>query len=241
MYFLEIEFNGELGSYRAIETKDGSFTLWSEYFDENCHSLEGAAQETLFNYIDICNIVERIQKNPLNILEVGFGLGHGVIQTYKSLEKLDSVSPSTFLSLEIDEELVTWAVNNQQSSSNHFPQICELEKHTYGNYVIYSAYKNGHSLIVLCGDATKVLYKYLLENPIHFDAIYQDAFSPAHNPELWSEDWFNLLFRNSNDECILSTYSCAGVAKRNLKLTGWDVKKRPGFKKKKESLIAIKN
>ena len=54
------QFNGILGSYKVLRTSDGSETLWSEYFNENCHSLAGAKEETLYNSIEGTNLPQAL-------------------------------------------------------------------------------------------------------------------------------------------------------------------------------------
>ena len=72
------QFNGKLGTYKVIETADGTPTLFSSHFDEACHSLHGAVAETLYNFIEGCDLDILAKKySPLNILEVGFGTGTG--------------------------------------------------------------------------------------------------------------------------------------------------------------------
>ena len=65
--------------YRFVETEDGTKTLFSERFGEACHSTTGAKSETLLHYIHGCEITEKAKQNSLSILEVGFGLGVGLL------------------------------------------------------------------------------------------------------------------------------------------------------------------
>ncbi len=234
------EFNGNLGRYKVIQTKDASYTLWSEFFNEHCHSLEGAAEETIFNYISPCKISTRIKDNSLAILEVGFGIGHGVLETFKIVSQQQTDNSLTYLAVEIDEALIKWAIKYQPDSPPRFPSLKALTKTTTYNYSYYFTSNNGHQLYILCGDATKSLPLFLQDHPLHFNAIYQDAFSPATTPSLWSQQWFKLLHRYSHSNVILTTYSCAAMVRTNLESAQWNIKKRLGFKKKRQSLIATK-
>lgn len=237
---MQDKFNGKLGSYKVITTEDGSTTLWSEYYQEACHSDAGAKEETLFNYVFPCKILETAQTKAVNILEVGFGLGHGVVETFKLLDQNLLLQPVHFVSLEIDEALIHWAQQNNNYKFDQLPSLEELTPLSYQSYKLYRAQKSGHTLDIVIGDATKILKDYLQDFPLLFNAIYQDAFSPKQNPELWSEEWFQLLYQYAQKNCVMSTYSCAGVVKRNLKAANWNVKKRDGFKKKREALIIEK-
>jgi tRNA U34 5-methylaminomethyl-2-thiouridine-forming methyltransferase MnmC len=68
--------------HRFVETEDGSWTLFSEAFQEACHSTTGARAETLLHYIQGCRILEKAKiHSPLVVLEIGFGLGIGLLTT----------------------------------------------------------------------------------------------------------------------------------------------------------------
>ncbi|RLA64327.1 MAG: hypothetical protein DRQ88_03795 [Epsilonproteobacteria bacterium] len=104
------QFNGKLGTYKVIETADGTPTLFSSHFDEACHSLHGAVAETLYNFIEGCDLDILAKKySPLNILEVGFGTGTGFKLTKQYIDKHFPHVRLNFVSLEIDPALVEWS------------------------------------------------------------------------------------------------------------------------------------
>ncbi|TDJ03767.1 MAG: hypothetical protein E2O68_09420 [Deltaproteobacteria bacterium] len=104
------EFSGNLGTYRIIETEDGSPTLFSSHFDEACHSLSGAEGETYYNFIEGCELKTlALKHSPLNILEVGFGTGLGFKLTRKFMTENHPQVSFNFVSLEIDPVLVEYS------------------------------------------------------------------------------------------------------------------------------------
>ena len=58
-----------------------------------------------------------------------------------------------------------------------------------------------------------------------FDIIWQDAFSPRKNPDLWSADWFDKLKKSASPDAHLFTYSVAGTVKEALTTSGWQYEK----------------
>jgi tRNA 5-methylaminomethyl-2-thiouridine biosynthesis bifunctional protein len=70
------------------------------------------------------------------------------------------------------------------------------------------------------------------------DAWYLDGFSPGKNPAMWSQKLFSKLARNSRDGATCSTYTAAGLVKRNLQKAGFITDKVPGFGKKRDMLVA---
>ncbi len=202
-----MKFSGSLGEYEVIQTEDGSFSLFSEAFNEGCHSSHGAATETRYVYIDGCEVADRKSKC---IFEVGFATGLGFIETSKVLEDF------IFYSTELDEKLVLWA----QEKNKIFDTFEKV-----GN--AYVGTKGSAKAVILIGDARETIKEHSFKLP--FDAIYQDAFSPKRNPTLWTKEWFEDLKELSSDEVILSTYSASSRVKKALFAAGWIVEEREGF------------
>jgi chorismate dehydratase len=232
------KFRGQLGYYKIVTTADNSTTLWSEYFQQTCHSTEGAKSETLFNYVNPCQIIPKLQQHNTNILEIGFGIGEGVKTTFTNLGPSIN-NKLTFVSTELDVDLVKWVIENNCFTHSTLPIFEDLIFYPHPITPYYHAQRNGHHLYILLGDAIQTVKQFSFEHSIKYDAFYQDAFSPDVNSELWTAEWFSTLKILSKPEAILSTYSCAGQVKRNLKLANWRVQKREGFKRKRESLIAF--
>ncbi|CAA6815913.1 MAG: SAM-dependent methyltransferase (EC [uncultured Sulfurovum sp.] len=51
--------------------------------------------------------------------------------------------------------------------------------------------------------------------------IYQDAFSPAHNPLLWTKEFFADMAKISKADTILTTYSTAAAIRLGLYENGF--------------------
>lgn len=96
----------------------------------------------------------------------------------------------------------------------------------------------------LFDDRVVIHYKFmdvldaLDDEGLEVDAWYLDGFSPGKNPEMWSERLFSKLMRNSRDGATCSTYTAAGLVKRNLQKAGFITDKVPGFGIKRDMLIA---
>jgi len=208
--------------HKWVQTEDGSLTLFSEEFQEACHSTSGAKSETLLHYVDGCQIRERLKDHtPFNILEVGFGTGLG-FETTKEILK-DLPHPWHFFSLELDQDLVKWWLKDRSYNQNDF---------------IFTVKDKNFNLTILTGDARVVLKKYLESYPISFHAIYQDAFSPRRNPTLWTKEWFLLLKEYSTPDAILSTYSSSSSIRKSLVEAGWILRKGAKFGPKRSSTRA---
>jgi tRNA U34 5-methylaminomethyl-2-thiouridine-forming methyltransferase MnmC len=215
---------------KEVTTEDGSLSLFNELYQEGCHSLAGAKSETMTHYIFGTKLDQKIitQKN-IHILEVGFGSGLGFVTTREFLNEYQYQFPVQFISLEKDISSITWA-------NNHYG--LNLEQHPFG----YRTQDKNITLIILTGDARESLPRYLKEQKnqhhIVFDCIYQDAFSPKKNPELWTKNWFHFLKSTSHPNCILSTYSASNSIRKSLIEAGWNIYSGVNFGPKRASTRA---
>lgn len=220
-------------NHQWVETADGSQTLFSENFQEACHSTSGARAETLLHYIQGCQIVEKINTpDPLSILEVGFGLGIGFFTTYDILKEIKK--PWSFLSLEIDEKLLEWF---RLENLTH-PFLKNLKWAEQGTLKVLECQDEMIDLKILCGDARKTLPTYTQISNARWSAVYQDAFSPKRNPILWTVEWFEFLKSYSTPDVLLSTYSASSSIRKSLLQAGWQLHKGEKFGPKRTSTRA---
>jgi chorismate dehydratase len=216
------------GNHELVETADGSITLKSKSYDESCHSSDGARSETIYNFIEGCQVTSKAARfSPLVIFETGLGLGYGLNCTLEAVEN----HPMIFISTEIDPELIEFNIKR-----NEHPLWNNLTRDHRGHFS--SSYKT-QKLVILEGDATQTISNLELYLDDHrFHAIFQDAFSPRKNPELWTKEWFSELKHYAHEECILSTYCASRPSKEAMTQAGWKVSKRSGFGRKKSATIA---
>lgn len=264
-------FKGKLGNYSYVETSDGSLTLHSDFFDENFHNLKGAYEETLYTYIDGSKLSrifenETHRPNSFSILEVGFGMGLGLYAldrfvSEQNSSKLKSHVQLNFISFEIDRELILWQRENDQRSENLYspsliPTLAHWQTKTFKilqeefEYLEISldlSEKISFTGILLLGDGRKVLPAWMKHCEAisfpwpKFQAVFQDAFSPKKNPDLWTVEWFTDILKHSSQDVILSTYSSATAIRRSLYEAGWCIYHQKGFAHKKSMTIATAN
>lgn len=226
-----MEFNGKLGKYKVIVTEDNTQTLWSEYFDEACHNISGAVSETIHNYILGCQIPEQlISPNHVHVLDVGFGLGIGLLALIDECKKhhFQTKKIISYTSMELDEDLFLWAIQTNFSQLKFIKQTCfyQAQMHLSGEVSLL--------ITVYIGDGRKTLKSALTKGELPpFTAIFQDAFSPKKNPTLWTVEWFTDLAAMSAPEVYLSTYSSSVGVRKSMIATGWKIENAKGFGQKK--------
>jgi chorismate dehydratase len=221
-----MDFTGKLGKYKIIETEDQTKTLWSEFFDENCHNLAGAYEETIHNYILGCHIPEQLQsREDVHVLDVGFGLGIGLKALLDEVKKNPDIPTKkiSYTSIELDEDLFLWAINET------FPDVTFTKKdQTYISEIETLA------ITIYIGDGRLTLPEAHAKNLLpKFTAIFQDAFSPKRNPALWRVEWFVDLLKMSSTGVYLSTYSASVSVRKSMVVAGWIITNAKGFGQKR--------
>ncbi len=192
--------------------EDGSNTLFSKEFDEPYHSTkDGALHESLEKHVKPAfNIKKNHEK--LTILDICFGLGYNTFATLYYIKQNKLKTKVHILSPEFDEELV------RSLSIFTFPKefdfLIPIIKAISEN-LFYE--DEQFKIEILLGDARKSVPKITEQ----IDVIYQDAFSPSHNPLLWTKEFFSDMAKLSKEDTILTTYSTAASVRLGLYENGF--------------------
>ncbi len=215
---------------RIVQTGDGTNTMYSAEFDECYHSTrDGALHESLTKHV-IPALMLQADKKELTILDICFGLGYNTLATLYYIRRENLDTKVQILSPEFDEELVrSLATFNYPSEFDDLRPIIEAISRN-------ELYEDEQFRIdVLIGDAREIiqsikpklstLHYPLSNNDIKpkFDIIYQDAFSPAKNPTLWTREWFADIREVCADDAVLTTYSVAAATRMGLYENGFEL------------------
>jgi tRNA U34 5-methylaminomethyl-2-thiouridine-forming methyltransferase MnmC len=125
-------------------------------------------------------------------------------------------------------------------AQSEFPELSSIKNEflSLWSELLEKGKLNGkdYSLKLILGDA-----RHTIKNAkITADCWFLDGFSPAKNPELWEEELLKDVYRCTADKGTLSTYSAAGIVRRNLSSAGFEVERVQGFGRKRHMTIAIK-
>ena len=223
-------------------TQDGSPTLFSERFQQTYHSIHGSITESNHIFLSETGVKNRLQAGlPTRILEVGLGTGLNFLLTaqlaltsntlleYWAFEHT-IISKATFLALGLEKFIKNGILLERFADT--FESLSTAPSNKTHSFILFE----GVSLHVLKGDATEMP----LPN-IQCDAVYQDAFSPDVNPELWSTAFFQRIYDTMHSNARLTTFSVRRLVRDNLTAVGFTIQKRPGpTGGKREMLLAIK-
>lgn len=187
--------------------EDGTNTLFSVEFDEPYHSTkDGALHESLEKHVKPALALTK-DKTELTILDICFGLGYNTFSTLYYMKKQGLKTKLHILSPEFDEGLV------RSLDSFDFPPEFESIKHIIKAISQDLYYEDEQFKVeILLGDARKSIPK-IQEK---MDVVYQDAFSPVHNPLLWTTEHFRDIRAICKEDALLTTYSTAAAIRLGL-------------------------
>ena len=207
-------------------TEDGSFTLRSDQFGETYHSVYGARSES--EHVFISAGYAMTDKNPVSVLEMGFGSGLNAWLTLLEAEKLRRKTLYTALEL-FPLNGSQWEalnLNRRGSEAGYFKAIHE-------------AAWNQRIPLTDFFSVRKLQVDIILWKPDDFfDVVYYDAFSPEVQPELWSADVFSGIRGVMNPGGVITTYCAKGTVRRTLQSLGFEVERIPGPRGKREMIRA---
>ncbi len=228
----------EQGLADLVLTADGSPTLCVQE-KESMHSLEGAFQETQYIYSEaIKKCIEH--KIPLRFLSVGLGLGYVELailcRTWHEPEVL-------IHSFEKEEVLRHNFIRYLNAEAN--PPLSQAYEIIFGLY----SRDFGHKVERIRARALQMLetkqwliggeLNLEMKIPYKYNCVLFDPFSAYSSPEFWTEkELSDFIGRVAADKCLFTTYAATGSLTRALQAQDFQVVKRPGFGKKRESTFA---
>lgn len=222
---------------KKVRTSDGSITFHSEQYDEHYHSTSGALTEAHKKYAEVCKVYDR---KEVDILDICFGLG------YNSAAAIDRFEGSriSIVGLEIYEGII----KEIERMGHEYPFECiniMMEVARKGHYKgpadtrkVEVMRKEGEAEVrLIMGDARDTI-KTLEDGS--FDCVFHDPFSPRKNPELWTKEFFDEVYRVLRKGGMVATYSCARTVRDNLKAAGFTVKDGPIVGRRSPGTAALK-
>ena len=214
-----------------LQTLDGSTTIHLPDWNESYHSKHGAIQEAY--HVFIKNGLSLFQGKSISILEIGFGTALNTFITF--LESQKSVQSIDYVGVEAypisAEEVLQMNYVTALDAENERP-IFELMHQS-----------NWEEKIVISSNFTLTKRKQFFDeisDENQFDLIYFDAFGYRVQPELWSTEIFEKMYKALKVNGVLVTYAARGVVKRSMIEVGFTVEKLAGPPGKREMFRATK-
>ena len=230
-------------------------TPYSEQFNDIYFDSESGYQQSEQIFILGNNISNRIkQSNDIFfIAETGFGTGLNFLLTLQAYYKLQQESDTNecfklnFVSVEkypLTKEQLTNSLNALPQLRYfsdlllaQYPKFESLDKDL--KELSFSFFNDLVTLRIIIDDATEGLSKIKSPRNGLIDAWYLDGFSPATNPEMWSEQLFEQIGRLSKPQASIATFTVAGFVKRQMQNVGFRTQKKACIGNKQEMLTGV--
>ena len=212
-----------------IITSDGSTTIHLPAWNEQYHSKHGAIQEAY--HVFIKHGLEYVSLEKTAVLEIGFGTGLNCFITY-----LESNKEIEYVGVE--------AYPVAEEEINKLNYVSELKAE--GNSSVFNkihkvSWETRHQIQENFYLTKRQQFFKDIEDVGAFNLIYFDAFGARVQPELWTEEIFEKMFKALKKGGVLVTYAAKGSVRRAMEAVGFFVERLPGPPGKREMLRAIKN
>ena len=213
-------------------------------------------KETDYLFIQQNNLPSRWQNldslssenKTFSIGETGFGTGLNFLTACDLWLK---TAPSDWRLKFISTEIRPISADDIQAIHASWSVFSELSKELLEKYPILTPgvhlielAQGRIQLILMLGEANQMLSS-IAQSPDADLAMYQktpidawflDGFTPAKNPELWSDEIFNSIASLSAENTTFATFTCASAVRKGLNNVGFNSEKVSGFGDKRESL-----
>ena len=208
-------------------TADGSTTIHIPEWDEQYHSKHGAIQEA--KHVFIKNGLSLFTNQRISILEIGFGTGLNCFITFLEAPKMnlaiDYVGVEAYPLAAEEVEKMNYV--NQLNASEFSAVFNQMHQQ---DWEVKGEISSGFSL------TKRKQFFHEINDENLFDLIYFDAFGARVQPELWTEEIFDKMYKSLKTGGVLVTYSAKGSVRRAMQSVGFLVEKLPGPPGKREML-----
>jgi len=210
----------------------------AQEFDDVYFSKGGGLDETKAVFLQGSHLPEAWQDTDVFVIgELGFGSGLNFLAAWDLWNKSTKSNQHLhFLSVEafpLSKEQLVRTLEN-------FPSLKPLADQLISQWP--DRVKGVHRLHF--GAVTLTLFHSSVEHALsnmdaRINAWFLDGFSPAKNPDMWSDTVFAHVARLSTPSASIATFTVAGHVRRGLSEAGFTVEKKPGFGRKRERLEAV--
>ncbi len=203
----------------------------SRRFDDPYFSIHDGLAESQYVFLAGNGLPDRLRAG-FQIAELGFGTGLNLLAL---LMICPPDLPIRFTSF----EAFPLTAADMARALDHFPQARDVAGPMLDAWAAgMREFQLGPIAVqVIIGDANLTLPTW----PGRADAWFLDGFSPAKNPELWSDALMAQVARHTAVLGSFATYTAAGHVRRALAAAGFTVERAQGHGKKRHMSKGIRN
>ncbi len=215
-------------------TQDGSYTFFSQEYQEAFHSAFGAKQEAEVRYIQPCLIKQLAAKqSTIRLLDICYGLGYNSAAALEAIWAVNSECQVELIALEIALDVPQQTVNYNLLAEWQHP-VPQLLAKLAKQLVVKDEFLQAKLVL---GDARQTISS-IIQSGWQADAIFLDPFSPPKCPQLWTVEFISLVAQCLTPQGRLATYSCSAAVRTALVLAGLNIGSITGIGRKSPGTIA---
>ena len=201
----------------------------SRRFDDPYFSLAGGLEETRHVFLTGNGLPDRF-RDGFHIAELGFGTGLNLMATLLAHQGPGHIYYTSFEAFPMEAPDIARALAAFPETAPVAPDF--LDQWAKGARMLH--FRNLTAEIII-GDARQTLPTWAALA----DAWFLDGFSPAKNPELWSDDLMAEVARHTAPGGSFATYTAAGHVRRALADAGFTVTRTAGFGRKRHMSVGV--
>lgn len=204
----------------------------STRFDDPYFSLAGGLDETRHVFLGGNGLPARFRPD-FAIAELGFGTGLNLIATLLAWRAADVTGPLRYTSF----EAYPMRADDMARALGAFPEAFLAAKPMLDQWAAGRTQIDLPDLQaeIIIGDAGETLAGW--NGAV--DAWYLDGFSPAKNPDLWTDALMRGVAGHTKPGGTFATYTAAGHVRRALSDAGFAVDRRAGFGRKRHMSVGV--
>lgn len=212
--------------HAGVAWKDG-LTPVSTRFDDPYFSLAGGLDEARHVFLAGNDLPARLRPG-FHIAELGFGTGLNMLATALAAET-GQLHFTSFEAFPMTVEDIAQALAAFPEAEAVAAPFLDAWGRGERRFTLGAL-----EVEVIVGDARETLPRWAGRA----DAWFLDGFSPAKNPELWSEDLMAEVARHTAPNGTAATYTAAGFVRRGLQAAGFAVERWSGYGHKRHMSVA---
>ena len=223
----------------AVSFDDGILRA-TEYGDVYFSAEDGLA-ESQHVFLRGNGLPDRLMDNQsLVIAETGFGTGLNLLALCAAIQASASSCQIDYISF----EAAPLEAADAARAHTAFPELAGLSEELTGQWP--RRWHGVHRLSLLGGQVRVQLHYGQAEESLPrlsfaADMWFLDGFSPAKNPQLWSQRLCSEIGRLSKKGATLATFTVARQVRTHLTEAGFILEKAPGFGSKRDMLKGVYN
>lgn len=216
----------------SIITGDGSRTLYCESVGEHYHSTkDGAFSESFYKHVLPAWNYRIVGRKEITVLDVCFGLGYNTFTLIWYLSRQNYCGHVRILSPEHDVALLSSLIDF--SYPDEFCELAPIIK-------AVAEHRSFESLDLSIEIFTVDARSWLAAFSGSIDIVFHDPFSPSHNHQLWTREYFAELKRVGAYDLLVTTYSTAAAVRLGFFENGFHIyENRPAALVRSSTLASL--